>query len=160
MTCLAGRASRLVISRVGSSWPQSGDGELPQGARVVRQLGGGVVDHADGAGLAAGAGHGHRGPGLGGQRLQGGGELGGAGAQGDEPDPALGQGGELVLGGDLGVHDEQVRVVAGDGVPVVGEGHHFSCLGGLGEVGVGVEQGVAVGVLGEEGQHAAGALGP
>jgi hypothetical protein len=30
----------------------------------------------------------------------------------------------------------------------------------LREVGVGVEQGVAVGVLGEEGQHAAGALGP
>ncbi len=34
----------------------------------------------------------------------------------------------------------------------------LACLGGFGQVGVGVEQGVGVGVLGEEGQHAAGAL--
>jgi hypothetical protein len=44
-------------------------------------------------------------------------------------------------------------------LPVLGEGEDFLVLGAFGEVGVGVEQGVGVGVLGEEGQHAAGALG-
>lgn len=48
--------------------------------------------------------------------------------------------------------------MSGDALPVVDERHHFLGLGGLGQVGVGVEQGVAVGVFGEEGQHAAGAL--
>src|SRR5680860_1158987 len=52
-----------------------------------------------------------------------------------------------------------VRVVAGHGLPVVGEGEDLVVLGGLEQVGVGVEQGVAVGVFGEERQDAAGALG-
>ena len=80
---------------------------------------------ADPAGLAAGAGDGQRGPGAGRQGVQGGGEFGGAGPQGDEPDAAVGEFGELGLGGDLGVEDQQFRVVAGDGVPVVGEGEDF-----------------------------------
>jgi hypothetical protein len=33
---------------------------------------------------------------------------------------------------------------------VVGEGEHLACLGGLGQVGVGVEQGVGGGVFGED----------
>ena len=41
--------------------------------------------------------------------------------------------------------------MAGDAVPVVGECEDFVVLGGLGQVGV--EQGVAVGVFGEECQH-------
>src|SRR5207342_3672269 len=102
---------------------------------------------------------GHRGAGAGGQGVERGGEFGGAGAQRDEPDAAVGQLGELVLGGDLAVEDQQLRVVAGHGVPVVGEGQDFVVLGGLGQVRVGVEQGVAVGVLGEERQYASGALG-
>ena len=95
----------------------------------------------------------------GGQRMQRGGEFGGAGPQGDEPDAAVGELGELVLGGDLAVEDQQLRVVPGHGVPVVGEGEDFVVLGGLGQVRVGVEQSVAVGVLGEERQNASGALG-
>ncbi|MDT2004081.1 hypothetical protein FXW78_03575 [Rhodococcus opacus] len=79
-------------------------------------------------------------------------------AQGDEADAALGQFAELGLGGDLGVHDEQGGVGAGDGFPVLGEAPNLVVLGGFDEVGVGVEQGVGVGVFGEEGQHAAGAL--
>jgi hypothetical protein len=87
------------------------------------------------------------------------GEFRGAGAQGDEADAAGVQFGELGLGGDFGVEDEQPGVASGDGAPVVGEGEYLVGLGGLGQVGVGVEQGVGVGVLGEESQHAAGALG-
>ena len=83
----------------------------------------------------------------------------GAGPQRDEPDAPVGEFGELGLGGDLAVEDQQVRVVAGDGVPVVGEGEDFVVLGGLGQVGVGVEQGVALSVFGEERQNASGALG-
>ena len=83
-----------------------------------------------------------------------------AGAQGDESDAAVVEFGEHGLGGELGVEDQQRRVAPGGGVPVVGEGDDLPVLAGLGQVGVGVEQGVAAGVLGEEGQHAAGALGP
>ena len=91
--------------------------------------------------------------------MQGGGELRGAGTQGEEPDAAIIQFGQLLLGGDLGVEDQQPRVAARNLLPVVGEGEHLVGLAGLGQVGVGVEQGVAVGVLGEERQDAAGALG-
>ena len=86
------------------------------------------------------------------------GEFGGAGAQGDEPDAALGQLSELGLGGHFGVHHQQRRIGAGHRLPVVGEGEDLVVLAGFGQVGVGVEQGVGVGVFGEEGQHAAGAL--
>ena len=59
----------------------------------------------------------------------------------------------------LGVEDEQGRVVAGDLVPVVGEGDDLAVLAGFGQVGVGVDQGAGGGVFGEEGEHRAGALG-
>ena len=49
---------------------------------------------------------------------------------------------------------------SGDGFPVVAERDGLACLGGLGDVGVGVDQVVGAGVLGEEGQDGAGALGP
>ena len=48
---------------------------------------------------------------------------------------------------------------AGDGFPVVCERDDLAVLGGLGEIGVGVQQGVGAGVFGEEGEHRAGALG-
>jgi hypothetical protein len=49
-----------------------------------------------------------------------------------ERDAAVGELAELGLGGDLAVHDEQLRVVAGDLVPVVGEDEDFVVLGGFG----------------------------
>ena len=52
-----------------------------------------------------------------------------------------------------------LRVGSGHGFPVVAERDHLAGLGGLGEVGVGVDQVVGAGVLGEEGQHRAGPLG-
>src|SRR6188474_773299 len=110
MTCLAGRASRLLISRVGSSWPS------PATASWRR-----VAGYFDS--LAAGS--------------------------------SITRTVRLLPPARATVIE--VQVLAGDGLPVVGEGHHLPCLVGLREVGVGVEQGVAVGVLGEEGQHAAGA---
>jgi len=42
---------------------------------------------------------------------------------------------------------------------VVAEGDDLAVLGGLGDVGVGVDEVVGAAVLGEEGQHGAGALG-
>jgi hypothetical protein len=66
--------------------------------------------------------------------------------------------GELGLGGDLGIEDQQLWVCSGGVAPVVGEGEDFPVLAGFGQVGVGVEQGVGGRVLGEKGQHAAGAL--
>jgi len=67
--------------------------------------------------------------------------------------------GEYGLGGDFLVHDQPGRPVPGEGLPVLGEHEHFACLGGFGQVGVGVDQGLAGAVLGEERQHRAGALG-
>jgi len=55
---------------------QASDGELPDRAGVAAELGGGVVDDADLAGFAAGAGDRQGGPGAGGQGVQRGGELG------------------------------------------------------------------------------------
>ena len=60
----------------------------------------------------------------------------------------------------ISVDENGMMMNSGSMRMVVGEGHHLPCLVGLREVGLGVEQGVAVGVLGEEGQHTAGALGP
>ncbi len=53
-----------------------------------------------------------------------------------------------------------MRVGAGDGLPVVAEGDDLAGLGGLGQVGACVDEVVGAGVLGEEGQHTAGPLGP
>ena len=52
-----------------------------------------------------------------------------------------------------------VGSVPGRLAPVVAEGEDLAGLGGLGDVGVGVDEVVGAGVLGEERQHAAGALG-
>jgi len=51
------------------------------------------------------------------------------------------------LSGDLLVHDQHLRVVPGDGLPVVAERDGLPVLGGLGDVGVGVDQVVGAGVL-------------
>ncbi|MHB8331805.1 MAG: hypothetical protein ACYDEA_06365 [Candidatus Dormibacteria bacterium] len=49
------------------------------------------------------------------------GELGGASAQGAELDaPVIGLG-EVSLGGDLGIEDEQAGILAGNAPPVVSE---------------------------------------
>jgi hypothetical protein len=56
------------------------------------------------------------------------------------------------------VHDQHVRVVAAGLFPVVAEGDDLAVLGGFGDVGVGVDEVVGAAVLGEEGQHRAGAL--
>ncbi len=58
------------------------------------------------------------------------------------------------------VHDQHLRVFAADLLPVVAEGDDLAGLGGLGDVGVAVDEVVSAGILGEEGQHRAGALGP
>jgi hypothetical protein len=62
------------------------------------------------------------------------------------------------MGGDLLVHDQHGRVLPAGGAPVVAEREDFAGLGGLGDVGVGVDQVVRAGVLGEERQHGPGAL--
>jgi len=56
---------------------------------------------------------------------------------------------EHLLGGDLLVHDQHARVGAGDGLPVAAKGGHFAGLAGLGQIGVGVDEVVCPGVLGE-----------
>ena len=89
------------------------------------------------------------------------GDAGVAGAQRDEPDLPVIELGEDGLVGELGVEDQQRRVAPGHLAPVVGERDDLPVLGlGLGQVGVGIQQGVGGGVLGEEGEHRAGALGP
>jgi len=90
---------------------------------------------------------------------QGLGDAGVAGAQGDEPDVAVVEFGQDGLGGELGIEDQQCRVAAGYLLPVVGERGDLGVLAGLRQVGVGIQQGVGAGVFGEEGQHAACALG-
>jgi hypothetical protein len=79
--------------------------------------------------------------------------------RGDEPDAAVVELGEDGLGGELGVGDQQRRVMPGHLMPVVGEGDDLPALAGLGQVSVGIQQGVGASVLGEEGEHRAGALG-
>ena len=59
----------------------------------------------------------------------------------------------------MGVEDEQPGVFAGGVLPVVGEGDDLAGLLGLGDLGVGVDHLGAGVVLGEEGEHGAGALG-
>jgi len=77
----------------------------------------------------------------------------GAHPQGEEADAAVVEFGEDSLGGDLLVHDQPGRPAAGEGPPVLGEDEHLVRLGGLGQVGVGVDEGVGGGVLGEEGEY-------
>src|SRR5207244_2887199 len=80
-------------------------------------------------------------------------------AQGEELDTAVVEFAEDGLGGDLLVEHEHGRVGAADLFPVVAEGDHLPVLGGFGDVGVGVDEVVGAAVLGEEGEHGAGALG-
>ena len=79
-------------------------------------------------------------------------------AQGQPADPALGQLGEHLVGGQLGVEHQQAGILAGDVLPVVGERDDLAGLLGLGQVGVGVHHLGGGVVLGEERQHRAGAL--
>ena len=87
------------------------------------------------------------------------GEFGAAAlAQGEPADAARGEFVEHLVGGQLGVEDEQPGVFAGGVAPVVGEGDDFAGLLGLGDFGVGVDHLGAGVVLGEEGEYGAGAL--
>jgi hypothetical protein len=80
-------------------------------------------------------------------------------AQGEEGDAAVVEFAEHGMGGDLLIHDQHAEIVAGQGFPVVAERDHLARLAGFGNVGVGVDQVVGAGVLGEEGKHGAGSLG-
>ena len=64
------------------------------------------------------------------------------------------------MSGDLLVHDQHLGIGAADLLPVIAEGDDLTGLGGLGDVGVAVDEVVGAGVLGEEGEYRAGALGP
>ena len=79
-------------------------------------------------------------------------------AQCQPTDPPRGEFVEHLVGGQLGVEDEQPGVFAGGVAPVVGEGDDFAGLLGLGDFGVGVDHLGAGVVLGEEGEHGAGAV--
>ena len=74
-------------------------------------------------------------------------------------DAAAGELVEDLVGGQLGVEDQQAGIAAGGLLPVVGEGDDLGGLLGLGDVGVGVHHVGGGVVLGEEGEHGAGALG-
>ena len=112
-----------------------------------------------GVAVAAGALDGGVLPRAGGQRGEAG-ELGLAAlAQGEPGDAAGGQLVEDLVGGELGVEDQQAGVVPGGRVPVVGEGDDLAGLLGLGDVGVGVDHLAGGVVAGEEGEHRAGPLG-
>src|SRR5262249_8340248 len=95
----------------------------------------------------------------GGQGVDVGDEAGRAHAQGEELDAAAVEFAEDFVGGDLLVHDRHAPVGAAGLFPVVAEGDGLLVLGGFGQVGVGVDEVVGAGVLGEEGEHGAGALG-
>ena len=96
---------------------------------------------------------------LAGEAVDVGHQAGRAHPQGGELDAAFVEFAEDGLGGDLLVHDEHLRVGSGYGFPVVAERDDFPVLGGLGDAGVGVEEVVRAGVLGEEGEYRAGPLG-
>jgi len=66
-------------------------------------------------------------------------ELGATLAQRQPADGAFAQLAEHLVGRELGVEHEQSGVLAGDVLPVVGEGDYLSGLLGLGEVGVCVD---------------------
>jgi len=93
-----------------------------------------------------------------GQRLQGGGELGGAGAERDERQPGGVQFAQPGAGGDFGVKHQQRRGVTRRCLPVTRERDHLPGLVGLGARGVGVEQVAGFAVLDEERQDGFGAL--
>ncbi|GAA4231454.1 hypothetical protein GCM10023075_43570 [Streptosporangium album] len=135
---------------------EAGDEQLPDRHRVGRQ-GGGLIDHF--GGLVVAVAIQPDGVPLGGLQF---GEVTGdrdrAGPQGQEPHAAFVECGELGLGGEPPVEHQLGGVGAGHGPPVVAERQDLVVLAGLGQVGVGIHQGVGGGVLGEEGQHRAGAL--
>jgi len=86
------------------------------------------------------------------------GELGVAGPQGEEADAGPVELQQAGAGGDLGVEHQQLGEPAGGLLPVAGERQRLAGLAGLGAGGVGVDEVVVLTVLGEEGQHALGAL--
>ena len=80
-------------------------------------------------------------------------------AQGEPGDAAGGQFFQDLVGGELGVEDQQAGVGAGGVLPVVSEGDDLGSLLGFGDVGVGVHHVAGRMVLGEEREDGAGALG-
>ena len=61
---------------------------------------------------------------------------------------------EAIVGGELGIEDEMVRLCAVASLPEVDEAEDLVGLLALSDVGVGVAEDLAVGVLGEEGEDA------
>ena len=72
--------------------------------------------------------------------------------------PPLVDPGQLGVGGELGVEVEPLRVVPGDAMPELDEAQHLAGLVGAGQVGIGIAQGAAVRLVGEEGQDARAGL--
>ena len=78
----------------------------------------------------------------------------GAAAQGDEGDAHVVEAGQVLVGGQLGVEDQVPRELAVVLLPELDEAEDLVGLLALAQVGVGVAEGVAVGVLGQEGEDA------
>ena len=95
----------------------------------------------------------------GGEGSQGFEDLGATLAKGEKADAPRGELAKELVGGDLGVEDQQAGIGARHPGPVVGKGDDLPCLVGFGDVRVGTDHLGRGVVLGEEGQHGSGALG-
>ena len=147
----------FVISSVGWSRPMLRMANLA--GRCADAFEGDHVFVQVGVAVAAGPLDGVVFPCAGGQGGQAG-ELGLAAlAQGEPGDAAAAELLQDLVGGELGVEDQQAGIFSGRVAPVVGEGDDLGGLLGLGDVGVGVDHLVGGVVVGEEGEHRAGALG-
>ena len=81
-------------------------------------------------------------------------QLGRAPAQGDEGDAGGIEAIEPGIGGELGVEDEVLRRLAVLALPEVDETENLIGLLALANIGVGIAEHLAVGILGQEGENA------
>ncbi len=130
------------------------DGDLAEGPALDRD----EVFVVGGRLVFAGTVQAGLGPRADGQRLQGLDQLRGALAQCDEADAQLVELGEVLLGGELAVEDEQLREGAMRLLVEAAEGDHLAGLRPRGQFCVCVDDRVLLAVLGDERQHRAGAL--
>ena len=152
------RSWSLVMMTVAASRPRPVTIELPDGVGVVGQ-GGGFVDDP-GASVVAVAVQAHGAPGGGGQLRR----CAGSGAgerirRVRKVMPRSSSSASTAWVVTFWSITRRCGTGAGQGLPVLGEDEDLVRLGGLGQVGVGVDQGVAGAVLREERQHRSGALG-
>ena len=69
-------------------------------------------------------------------------------------DPTLVDAGEFRIGDHLAVEVQPLRIVSGQPLPELDEPHQFARLIGAGQIGVGIAQDPALGLLGEEAEDA------